>query len=147
MGLESFATLADGTMIHNPHCYRKAERQLKRVQRCVSRRKKGSHRRRKAVALLAKAHQTVRRQRQDFHHKAALSLVRQYDMIYYEDLQTANMLRNHHLAKSIQDAGWSGFLGILAAKAAYAGPLACVPAVRNESASGPQCRPEHLGAR
>jgi putative transposase len=138
LGLESFATLADGTMLHNPRCYRKAERQLKRVQRCVSRRKKRSHRRRKAVALLAKAHQTVRRQRQDFHHKAALSLVRQYDTIYYEDLQTANMLRNHHLGKSIADAGWATFLGILAFKAACAGKraVAVPPAYTSQTCSG-----------
>ena len=55
--------------------------------------------------LLAKAHQTVRRQRQDFHHKTALSLVRQYDTIYHEDLQVANMVKNHHLAKSICRCG------------------------------------------
>jgi putative transposase len=138
LGLQSFATLANGTMIHNPRCYRKAERQLKRVQRCVSRRKKGSHRRRKAVALLAKAHQMVRRQRQDFHHKAALSLMRQYDTIYYEDLQTANMVRNHHLAKSIQDAGWGTFLGILTFKAVCAGKraVALPPAFTSQACSG-----------
>ena len=73
LGLESFATLADGTMIHNPRCYRRAERRLKTAQRRVSRRKKGSNRRRKAVKLLAKAHQKVKRQRQDFQHKTALA--------------------------------------------------------------------------
>ncbi len=67
VGLESFATLADGAMIHNPRCYRKAERRLKTAQRKVARRKKGSKRRKKAVVLLAKAHQQVKRQRQDFH--------------------------------------------------------------------------------
>jgi putative transposase len=138
MGLESFATLADGTMIHNPRCYRKAERRLKTAQRKVSRRKKGSHRRREAVKLLAKAHLKVKRQRQDFQHKAALSLVREYDTIYHEDLQTANLLKNHHLAKSIQDAGWSGFLTILAAKAAYAGRrvVAVPPAYTSQTCSG-----------
>ena len=90
---------------YNPRCYRKAERALKTAQRRVSRRKKGSNRRRKAVTLLARAHQKVRRQRQDFHHKTALALVRENDMIYHEDLQTANMLKNHHLAKSIQMPG------------------------------------------
>jgi putative transposase len=138
LGLASFATLADGTMIHNPRCYRKAERYLKRMQRCVSRRKKGSNRRRKAVKQLAKAHQTVQRQRQDFHHKIALSLVRQYDTIYYEDLQTANLLKNHHLAKSISDAGWSQFLSILAFKAANAGKqaVAVPPAYTSQDCSG-----------
>jgi putative transposase len=70
LGLESFATLADGTRIHIPRCYRKAERALKTAQRRVSRRKTGSNRRRKAVKLLAKAHLKVKRQRQDFHHKS-----------------------------------------------------------------------------
>ena len=76
LGIEAFATLSDGTRIFHPGWYRKAERALKTAQRRVSRRKKGSNRRRKAVTLLAKAHQTVRRQRHDFHHKTALALVR-----------------------------------------------------------------------
>ncbi|HEY1389574.1 MAG TPA: transposase [Ktedonobacterales bacterium] len=138
LGLESFATLADGTMIHNPRCYRRAERRLKTAQRKVSRRKKGSNRRRKAVRLLAKAHQTVKRQRADFHHKTALHLVRQFDTLYHENLQTANMLKNHRLAKSISDAGWSQFLRILAAKAAYAGRrvVAVPPAYTSRICSG-----------
>jgi len=105
LGLASFATLADGTMIHNPRCYRTAERRLKTAQRKVARRKKGSMRRRKAVKLLAKAHQKVKRQRLDFQQKAALRLVRDFDVIYHEDLQVANMVQNQHLAKSIADAG------------------------------------------
>jgi putative transposase len=141
LGIEAFATLSDGARIFSPGWYRKAERALKTAQRRVSRRKKGSARRRKAVTLLAKAHQKVKRQRQDFHHKTALQLVRKNDTIYYEDLQTANMLKNHHLAKSIQDAGWSQFLSILAFKAAYAGKraVAVPPAFTSQRCSGPGC--------
>src|SRR4029077_19574816 len=133
-----FATLSDGMRIFSPGWYRKAERALKTAQRRVSRRKKGSARRRKAVKLLAKAHQQVRRQRQDFHHKTALALVRANDVLYHEDLQTANMLKNHHLAKSISDAGWGAFLSVLAAKAAYAGRgvVAVPPAYTSQICSG-----------
>jgi putative transposase len=138
LGLESFATLADGTRIHIPRCYRKAERALKTAQRRVSRRKTGSNRRRKAVKLLAKAHLKVKRQRQDFHHKVALQLVLLNDTLYHEELQTANMLKNHHLAKSIQDAGWSQFLSILSFKAACAGRsvVAVPPAYTSQTCSG-----------
>ncbi len=138
LGIEAFATLSDGTRIFSPGWYRKAERALKAAQRRVSRRKRGSNRRRKAVALLARAHQQVRRQRQDFHHKTALALVRANDTIYHEDLQTANLVKNHHLAKSISDAGWSQFLTILAFKAAYAGKwvIAVPPAYTSQICSG-----------
>ncbi len=138
LGIEAFATLSDGTRIFSPGWYRKAERRLKTAQRRVSRRKKGSTHRRKAVTLLAKAHQKVRRQREDFHHKVALQLVQTNDMIYHEDLQTANMVRNHHLAKSISDAGWSAFLTILSYKAACAGRsvIAVNPAFTSQICSG-----------
>lgn len=138
LGLESFATLANGSQVANPRIFRVAELNLKRAQRRVSRRKKGSKRRRKAVKLLAKAHQTAKRQRQDFHHKTALALVRQYDTISHEALQTANMLKNHQLAKSIADAGWSRFLSILSCKAAYAGKtvVAVPPACTSQACSG-----------
>jgi putative transposase len=138
LGLESFATLANGEPIENPRIYRVAERHLKRAQRRVSRRQKGSRRRRKAVRLLARAHQRVRRKRVDFHHKTALGLVRAYDTIYHEDLQTANLLKNHHLAKSIADAGWSAFLAILSCKAAEAGKtvVAVPPAFTSQACSG-----------
>src|SRR5215472_14061745 len=93
VGLKVFLITADGAIVDNPRHYRKAEKQLKKAQQRVSRRKKGSKRRRKAVALCAKNHQHVRRQRGDFHYKVALALVRQYDVIYVEAIQAANLSR------------------------------------------------------
>jgi putative transposase len=140
VGLKIFLITADGDAIENPRHYRKAERYLVKCQRRVSKRLKGSHRRRKAVCVLAKAHQHVRRQRTDFHHKQALALVRQYDTLYVEAIQPAKLSRRpgpkpdgnggyeHNgaarkagLNKSIHDAGWRRFLTILAYKAACAG--------------------------
>src|SRR5262249_54700661 len=137
-GVEPCARGGRGPPVETPRGYRKAEREVKKAQRRVSRRKKGSNRRRKAARLLARKHQHVRRQRRDFHHKTALTLVRAYDTISHEDLQTANLLRNHHLAKSISDAGWGDFLGILSFKAVCAGRrvVAVPPAYTSQACSG-----------
>jgi putative transposase len=156
VGLKAFLVTAGGTMVENPRSHRKAERYLARCQQRVTKRQKGSKRRAKAVELLGTAHQTVRRQRQDFHHKTALALVHQYDTIYVDDLQITNVVRrpapradgnggywpNGAAAKaglntSIQDAGWYGFRMILACKAAWAGKrvVAVPPAFTTQECS------------
>src|SRR5262249_33400047 len=73
-----------------------------------------------------------------FHHKPALALLRQYDVVYLEDLRVANLVRNPHLAKSISDAGWAAFRTILEAKAACAGRqvIAVPPAYTSQDCSG-----------
>jgi putative transposase len=78
VGVKVFLVTADGEYVENPQHYRKAERRLKKAQRCLSRRKKRSKRWWKAVGHCAKEYQKVRRQRTDFHHKTALALVREY---------------------------------------------------------------------
>jgi putative transposase len=138
VGLKVFLVTANGEVVENPRHYRKAEKALQKAQRRVSRRKKGSKRRKKAVQLLAKKHQKVKRQRRDFHHKTALTLLRHYNVVYLEDLRVANLVQNSHLAKSISDAGWGQFRTILEGKAAYAGRrvAAVPPAYTSQDCSG-----------
>jgi putative transposase len=157
VGLKAFLVTADGVFVENPRYHRKSERYLAKCHHRVARRQKGSKRRGKAVAILAKAYQTVRRQRADFHHKTALMLMRQYDTIYVEDLQVSNMVRRPvpkpdgqggylpngaaaktGLNKSIHDAGWYRFRMILTCKAAWAGKqvVAVSPAYTSQVCSG-----------
>ncbi len=121
VGLESFATLSTGEQIASPHFLRKGEADLKKAQRRVSRRVKGSKRRKKAVRLLAKKHQHVARQRKDFHFKEARKLAIKYRQIKFEDLNIRCLVQNHCLAKSISDAGWGQFIMIVVHKAEEAG--------------------------
>jgi len=121
MGLKSFLTTSEGVHVSNPRWFRKMEKKLKWHSKRVSRRKKGSKRRKKAGAELAKCHQMVARQRLDFQHKEANTLIQQNDVIYHEDLEVRNMVKNKRLSKSISDAGWGQFLTHLHHKAASAG--------------------------
>jgi putative transposase len=150
VGLKVFLITADGEVVENPRLHRRGEKKLAKAHKRVSRRKKGSKRRGKAVGCLRKAYQHVQRQRLDFHHKTALMLVRQYDTLYLEDLQVANLVRNRHLAKSIADAAWAQFRTILSHKAACAGRsvVAVPPAYTSQDCSGCGTRvPKALSVR
>lgn len=133
LGVESFAITSDGEFFPASKHLRKAERGIKRLQRQVSRRKKGSRRRKKSVRQLAKAHLRVANQRRDMAHKVARSLVNRYQTIAIEDLNIQGMVKNHHLAKSISDAGWGLFVNTLNAKAAEAGRQVIAVDPRNTS--------------
>jgi putative transposase len=120
VGLTAFATLSHGEEIENPRHYRKAQRKLRLAQRKVARRNRGSKRRRKAVVLLQRAHEHIRKQRADFHHKLASMLVMVYGFIAIEDLNIKG-LASGMLAKSVNDAGWGSFIEKLSYKAENAG--------------------------
>lgn len=121
VGITDLAVTSDGNFFPKLAAYRKAEKRLKYLQRMVSRRKKGSNRRRKAVKLLARQHEKVANQRRDAAHKISARLIRNYDLIAHEDLKIKNMLKNEHLAKSIADAGWNLLFQFLTDKARDAG--------------------------
>ncbi|WP_044640419.1 RNA-guided endonuclease InsQ/TnpB family protein [Risungbinella massiliensis] len=121
LGVRHLAITSDGEFFEHPKYFRKSERKLKRLQRIVSKRKKGSNRRRKAVALLAKLHEYIANQRKDIAHKISRYLVDRYDLIAFEDLNIKGMVLNHKLAKSIVDAGWNQLVQFTSYKAEYAG--------------------------
>jgi putative transposase len=129
VGLRHFLVDSEGRTVASPMHFRRAERTLRRQQRTLSRRKKGSRRRTKAARSVARTHLTVARQRRDFHFKTAKGYAERYARIYVEDLRIPNLVQCRYLAKSIHDAAWGAFLGILRDKAASAGhAVVAVPA-------------------
>jgi putative transposase len=121
LGLLRFATLSDGSSIDNPRPLRHSLKKLKRAQQQLSRCQRGSHRRGRAREAVARLHRRVRNQRADFLHKASRRLVNEYGTVVFEQLQPANMVKNHRLALSISDAGWGQFVQYVSYKAACAG--------------------------
>jgi putative transposase len=121
LGINHLITFSDGSTIGNPRYLSKSEKRLKRDQRRLSRAKKRSNNRKKRIFELAKTHRKVRDQRTDLLHKVSRSLVNTFDLIIFEDLKVKNMLKNHHLAKSISDVSWSQLTNFVSYKAEEAG--------------------------
>ena len=121
VGLKSFLTDSDGHTMENPRLLRESLATLARKQRILSRRVKGSHRRRKAAKAVARVHLTIGRQRRDFHFRTAKPYAGRHGRITVEDLNVKGMVRNHHLARAIVVASWSPFVDILEARAESAG--------------------------
>ena len=122
LGLKEFLTTSDNEVVAIPQHYRKAQKRLRVVQKKVSRRNKGSNRRKKAVRQLGLQHKKVADKRKDFHFKTSKQLLSKYDVIACEDLNVKGLARTR-LAKSVLDAGWSSFISILISKAENASLL------------------------
>jgi len=105
-GLNSLVALSDGTLIEAPRSYRGAEERLRRAQRSLSRKTRGSRNREKARRRVASACERVANRRRDYAYKTARSIVNRYERVYVEDLKVQGMMRNRRLSKSLGDAGW-----------------------------------------
>ncbi|KPD20460.1 RNA-guided endonuclease InsQ/TnpB family protein [Idiomarina abyssalis] len=121
LGILHFATDSNGCKTDNPRFLLRAERNLKRKMKALSRKKVGGKNRNKSRLIVAKCYEKLTNTREDFQHKLSRKLIDENQAVIVETLETANMLRNYRLSKHIADAVWSGFIEKLAYKANQSG--------------------------
>ncbi|GAB6524441.1 hypothetical protein bcgnr5386_53790 [Bacillus cereus] len=119
LGLKDFAILSNGTKYGNPKWLRKAEKRLAFLQRSLSRKKKGSASQNKAKLQVARLHEKIANQRNDFLHKISNEITNENQVIVIEDLKVKNMQKNHKLAKVISEVSWAKFREYLRYKAVW----------------------------
>ena len=117
LGIKTFAVLSDGTEIQNHKYLKRSIKKVKRLQRSLSKKAKGSKNREKARLRLARAHERVCNQRNNFLHQVTHRLVANYDTICLETLSASNMIKNHHLAQALEDIAINRFNTLLEYKA------------------------------
>jgi putative transposase len=121
LGLKRLATLSDGHVEENPRHLKRRLQKIKRLQRAVSRKVKGSQSRKKAARRLGTQYRHVANQRANTLHQFTSRLAKTKSVVVLEDLNVSGMLKNHHLAQAISDVGWGAFRRQLTYKAAWYG--------------------------
>lgn len=117
LGVKDFVITSNSEVFENKHFFKKEERKLKRLQRQLSKKKKDSNNRNKQRIRIAKVFEHVTNKRENYIHYVVNELLANYDTIYMEDLNTTGILRNHKLAKAIQEVGFYRFKSVLQSKA------------------------------
>ena len=117
LGVKDFVITSDGEVFENKHFYNKDEKRLAKLQRQLSKKKKGSNNFHKQCKRIAKTFETMTNKKENYTHSVVNELLFRYDTIYMEDLNTSGMLKNHKLAKAIQEVGFYKFKTVLSVKA------------------------------
>ncbi len=139
MGLKNLVALSTGEIIQYPKYYSRDEKRLAVAQRNMSRKTKGSSNRQKAKIKVASLHQKIQNHRDEFLHQVSRKLVDSADLIVFENLNIQGMLKNHHLAKRIQDHAWGKLIQFTQSKAEKAGKIVELVEARYTSQKCSQC--------
>lgn len=117
LGVKDFVITSDGEVFENKHFFKKQEQKVNRLQKQLSRKVKGSNNRNKQRIRLAKAFERLTNQKEAYIHYVVNCLLKDYDLVCMEDLNVKGMLKNHKLAKAIQEIGLYRFKQVLTDKA------------------------------